>query len=117
MMYCVNCEFPVSRDEVDNRKCKNCGNDPAHEAPKVSAPQKGMTFENTVKRHKATEWLMQNDPAFRAMMDTSMLSVFNAVWVAMEQGDYIRSRVEEIAKQIIVTEQERKEGYPLPDRK
>lgn len=35
MMYCVNCEFPVSREEVDNRKCKNGGNDPAHEAPKL----------------------------------------------------------------------------------
>lgn len=76
-----------------------------------------MTFENVVKRHKATEWLLKNDTAFRVMMDTSMLSVSNAVLVAIEQGDYIRSRVEEIAKQMVVTEQERKEGYPLPDRK
>lgn len=31
MMYCVNCEYPVTRTEVDNRKCNNCGNDPHHE--------------------------------------------------------------------------------------
>ena len=36
MMYCVNCEYPVTRLEVDNRKCNNCGNDPAHEAPKAA---------------------------------------------------------------------------------
>ncbi len=34
MMYCVNCEYPVTRAEIDNRKCNNCGNDPAHERKK-----------------------------------------------------------------------------------
>jgi len=37
MMYCVNCENPVTRLEVDNRKCSHCGNDPAHEATKSTA--------------------------------------------------------------------------------
>jgi len=31
MIYCVNCENPVTRLEVDNRKCSHCGKDPAHE--------------------------------------------------------------------------------------
>ena len=37
MMYCVNCEYPVTRQEVDARKCKNCGKDPATE--KNNKPQ------------------------------------------------------------------------------
>jgi hypothetical protein len=31
MMYCVNCEYPVTRTEKTNRKCNNCGKDPSHE--------------------------------------------------------------------------------------
>ncbi len=31
MMYCKNCEYAVTRTEVDNRRCNNCGKDPAHE--------------------------------------------------------------------------------------
>lgn len=45
MMYCVNCEYPVTRAEVDNRKCNNCGNDPAH--PK-----------NTEQSRHRDPWLM-----------------------------------------------------------
>jgi len=29
MMYCVNCDYPITRQELDNRKCSHCGNDPA----------------------------------------------------------------------------------------
>jgi hypothetical protein len=36
MIYCVNCEYVVSRDEVDARRCKNCGKDPAHESQETT---------------------------------------------------------------------------------
>lgn len=29
MMYCVNCDYPITRQELDNRKCNHCGTDPA----------------------------------------------------------------------------------------
>ena len=31
MIYCVNCKNPVTRSDVDTRKCPHCGKDPAHE--------------------------------------------------------------------------------------
>ena len=39
MMYCVNCENPVTYDDTAARKCPHCGNDPAHEA-KAAVPVK-----------------------------------------------------------------------------
>ena len=29
MMFCTNCEYPITRRELDARKCNNCGKDPA----------------------------------------------------------------------------------------
>jgi hypothetical protein len=73
-----------------------------------------MTFDNTVKRHKAVDWLMRNDYTFVVLMDTIKQSPFNAVMVMSDWSGWIESRVEEIAKGMHVTEQERVEGYPLP---
>ena len=73
-----------------------------------------MTFEAMVRRHKAVEWLMMNDPLFRAAVETAKLSPFNTVWVAMEHGEMFRRRVLEVTPRMQVTEQERLEGYPLP---
>lgn len=73
-----------------------------------------MTFESTVKRHKAVEWLMCNDHTFRVLMDTIKQSPFNAVAVMGDWSLWIMSRVDEISEEMEVTEQERVEGYPLP---
>lgn len=73
-----------------------------------------MTFDDTVKRHKAVEWLMRNDHTFVVLMDTIKQSPFNAVMVMSDWAGWIDSRVEEIAQGMEVTEQERIEGYPLP---
>jgi hypothetical protein len=73
-----------------------------------------MTFDETVKRHKAVDWLMRNDHTFVVLVDTIQQSPFNAVTVISDWSGWIESRVEEIAKGMEVTEQERFEGYPLP---
>lgn len=31
MIYCVNCDYVVTRADVDARKCPHCGKDPAKE--------------------------------------------------------------------------------------
>jgi hypothetical protein len=36
-----------------------------------------MTFDDTVKQHKAVKWLMMNDPTFRVLMDAAKHSPFN----------------------------------------
>lgn len=73
-----------------------------------------MTYDSTVKHHKAVEWLMQNDHVFRVLMDTMKMSPFNAFAVVDEYGNWIRERVAQVAERMEVTEQERAEGYPLP---
>ena len=31
MMFCVNCEWPVTYNDKAARKCPHCGKDPSHE--------------------------------------------------------------------------------------
>ena len=73
-----------------------------------------MTFDETVKQHKAVEWLMRNDRTFAVLMNTIKQSPYNAVMVMKDRSGWIESRVDEIAKVMEATEQERVEGYPLP---
>lgn len=82
MMYCVNCEFPVSRYEVDNRKCKNCGNDPANEAPKAAiavrpdviteANRAIAEVRDIVTQLNAAEkeYLQKTSPTYRQLVET-----------------------------------------------
>lgn len=46
MMYCVNCENPVTYDDKAARKCPHCGNDPAHEARKAAIAGHRHVTEN-----------------------------------------------------------------------
>ena len=73
-----------------------------------------LTFDETVKRHKAVEWLMMNDATFRVLMDSARLSPFNTVAV-LDWSQWIRERVDDVSSRMIVTQQERDEGYPLPN--
>ena len=82
MIYCVNCENPVSRDDVDNRKCRHCGKDPAHETARtprdvrpdviteanraIAEVRDIMTQLNTAEK----EYLHKNSPTYRQLVDT-----------------------------------------------
>jgi hypothetical protein len=75
---------------------------------------KNMTFDETVKRHKAIEWLLRNDCTFKVLMDVSKQSPFNIVMMLSDWSEWIQAKVEEVSARMEVTEQERTEGYPLP---
>jgi len=82
MMYCVNCENPVTYDDKAARKCPHCGNDPAHEAAKVAIAVRPdviteanraiadvrdiVTQLNTSER----EYLQKTSPTYRQLVDT-----------------------------------------------
>ncbi len=75
---------------------------------------KNMTFDETVKRHKAVEWLLRNDCTFKVLMDVSKQSPFNMVMMLSDWSDWIQAKDEEVSARMEVKEQERTEGYPLP---
>lgn len=82
MMYCVNCENPVTYDDKAARKCPHCGNDPAHEAPKAAIAVRPdviteanraiaevrdiVTQLNTYER----EYLQKTSPTYRQLVET-----------------------------------------------
>lgn len=74
-----------------------------------------LTFEESVKRQKAVEWLLVNDPIVRAAAERSRQSLVAAVLIGAEYGELLAAKTAEVAKRMEVTEQERQEGYPLPE--
>jgi hypothetical protein len=74
-----------------------------------------MTFDDTVKWQKAVEWLLANDAIVRAAAEHAKTSPVAAILIGAKHGEYFASKIEEIAKRMEVTEQERIEGYPLPE--
>jgi len=67
MMYCVNCENPVTRLEVDNRKCSHCGKDPAHE--QKSQPKSEGEYRDDYYRNKPIDSDPQTIRAHMWMME------------------------------------------------
>ena len=43
MMFCTNCEYPITRRELDARKCNNCGKDPAADVRRSEDDVKGAS--------------------------------------------------------------------------
>lgn len=73
-----------------------------------------VTFDETVKRLKAVEWLIENDAVVRAASHKMAESVTSAVLIAADYGEAIKIKVDSVASRMVVTDQERAEGYPLP---
>lgn len=73
-----------------------------------------LTFDESVKRQKATEWLLENDPVIRAAAEHAKRSSVAAILIAAEIGAVFASEIAEVAQRMEVTDQERREGYPLP---
>ena len=72
-------------------------------------------FTEAVQQHKAIEFLMCNDPLFNSIAyRISTATPDEAVWIAVECGALLRDKVKNTAPQMDVSEQEKREGYPLP---
>ena len=72
-----------------------------------------LTFEDAVKRRKAIEWLSVHDAFVRQAISYAMRSEVNAMVVAADLGATIKEKIDEVAKRMVVTEEERKHGYPV----
>lgn len=62
MMYCVNCEYPITRNELDNRKCNHCGKHPHVEdrtAP-APAPELEPEYHGDIRDPAAGCWHITN---------------------------------------------------------
>lgn len=66
-----------------------------------------------VKRQKAVEWLLINDPLIVKAAKEMRESPCAAIMIAAAMGDKIRERVEAIAEAFAVSSDERRFGYPL----
>ncbi len=73
-----------------------------------------LTFDESVKRQKAVEWLLLNDVVVRTAAEHAIRSPVAAIMIAADHGPAFASKIEEVAKRMGVTDQERREGYPLP---
>lgn len=74
-----------------------------------------FTFDDSVKRQKAVEWLLMHDPIVRAAAEHAKRSPVAAILIGAEHGELLAAKVAEVAKRMTVTDQERREGYPLPE--
>ena len=73
-----------------------------------------MTFEESVKHQKAAEWLLINDPVVRAAVEYIRLQPATGLCILVEHAELLNAKLLEVAERMVVTEQERQEGYPLP---
>lgn len=73
-----------------------------------------MTFTQLVKAHKAAEWLMANDAMIKSLAMQMAHSPAMAVVLAAYYGHEIHSRVNRLASNFNVTDEERELGYPVP---
>jgi len=73
-----------------------------------------MTFDETVKRYKAAEELLQNDALARAIAMAMKRSPAACIVAAAECGEAIAANLDDVAKRMTVSEDERRFGYPLP---
>jgi hypothetical protein len=72
------------------------------------------TFDEGVKRAKAVHWLLMNDPIVRYAAYAARLGDLAAILMAAEFGSQLETKIAEVAHRMEVTDQERREGYPLP---
>ena len=71
-------------------------------------------FTKTVQQLKAIEHLMCNDALFQSIayrMSTG--TPFEAAWIAVELGTTLADKIKNIAPQMDVSENEKRQGYEL----
>ena len=73
-----------------------------------------MTFEESVKHQKAAEWLLMNDPVVRAVFEYTRTATSDRAVHTLGLCQRVNAKLVEVAERMVVTEQERQEGYPLP---
>ena len=74
-----------------------------------------MTFDEMVRAQKAAEWLLHNDPLIKSLSMQMANTPAQAIVFAAFYGNEIRSRVVNIAENMVVTDEEREFGYPAPE--
>jgi len=73
-----------------------------------------LTFDGSVKKQKAIEWLMQNDAIVAGIAQQMRVSPVAGLFTAAEFGKYLTDRVDQVAATMTVTNEERELGYPPP---
>lgn len=69
------------------------------------------TFDESVKRMKAVEWLIMNDPIVRSAYEHAKRSPSLAIIIAADYGALLEAKIVDAMSRVEVTEHDRTRGY------
>ena len=106
MMYCVNCEYPVTYEEKMANRCSHCGKHPDHEQKATAAvkdlPDSNLAFEQAFPVDAPEElWRLSAVRTHKGEKEIRHINWFSTEAAALAHRDWIndgRGRVLSIVK-------------------